>query len=193
LTLPNSVVEAMAGFHFCSMPDTPSSRRACPRGLAALMRIALSILMLLALLGSAVWLTWHPSTHRQALTIAPTGQPRFETSRGMQTVLLTLAVANATGSRLSGHLRLSVESQPNVLGFADADLLTPFKVGPRSTTLCTVRYNPHSPGLVLDAEYKKDRRLIEANVRRLLQGLGVPGGWTNDLWHSVRVARIVQQ
>ena len=156
------------------------------------MRTAIPSILLLAVLGLTIWLTRHHGTRRPTLTIMPAGQPRFEAGSRRKMVLLTLGVTNNTGSSLSQRFRLSFEREPSAFAFSDVDLLTPFKVGPRSGTLCTVRYDSHSRRLILDAEYKKDRGLAEATIRRLLQGLRVPGGWTNDLWHSVRVGRIVQ-
>ena len=76
------------------------------------MRLALSIVGVLALACLAAALYYGHKTRLPALTITPTGQPRFQTSTvgifgSMTTVWLPVAVTNNTGSTLIGNVGIA--------------------------------------------------------------------------------------
>jgi len=137
-------------------------------------------------------LFWHAKPDSPALTVVP-----IEGCPGQ----LVVAVTNNTKTPLSGRLRVSVEDYPvgpdgraaPEVETAMADHVTLFGLGPRSGKVCTVQYNPRYRRFVFSAEYTKSRGVLESKMQALLYRLHVPGVTTNDVWHTLRIGRIVQQ
>jgi hypothetical protein len=129
------------------------------------------------------------------LSIAPTGQPQFQTERVglgyLTTVYLPVAVTNHTGRNLLCWVgATSVESSSHHGPWFEGREV--IKLGPRSGTITMAEYNSSAGSWLLVADYLSVQSPWEVKLRRLLHRVRVPNVATNDVWRSLVVGRIVQ-
>jgi hypothetical protein len=63
---------------------------------------------------------------------------------------------------------------------------------PKAGALCTVRYMKGEPQCVLGADYQIVENPLTAKARKLLHACGLRWIGTNEVWHTLQVARIEQ-
>jgi hypothetical protein len=177
------------------------------------MRVALvvAILIVLASIGIFSWLT---RTAGCPLTITPAGEPQFvfpeERRTDIVVVSLPVAVTNNTRSKLLvcvGAVRATrlLEGTPEPFRIwrpYETDPSSPdgrirmiypsMELRPKAGALCTVRYMKGEPLCILGADYHIVGSPLEARVRLLLHTWGLRWIRTNDVWHTLQVARIEQ-
>ena len=149
----------------------------------------------LVLLVCGATLSFRSRANIPALSVTPTGQPRFQTSGagifGIVTeVYLSVAVTNKTPSTLIGHVGVTAGDNlgPNPSFVGDEF----FRLSPRSGKACTVHYGTSYAKWVLGADYLRVRSPAEVRLRAFLCRLHIPRVTTNDDWHSVIVGQIAQ-
>jgi len=177
------------------------------------MRVALVVasLVVLASIGIFWWLT---RTAGRPLTITPAGKPQFtfpeERRTDIAVVSLPVAVTNNTRSKLLvcvGAVRATrlLEGTPEPFRIwrpygtdplsrdGGTRMIYPsLELQPKAGALSTVRYLKGEPQCILGADYQTVCSPLEAKARLLLHTLGLRWIRTNDVWHTLQVARIEQ-
>ena len=155
-----------------------------------------------------------PRAAGRPLTIIPTGEPQFTFPEQGRTdiavVSLPVAVTNNTRSKLLvcvGVVRATrlLEGTPEPFRIwrpYNTDPLSrdglrymvmpSVELQPKAGALCTVSYMKGESLCILGADYHKVGSPIEARVRMLLHTWGLRWIRTNDVWHTLQIARIEQ-
>jgi hypothetical protein len=178
------------------------------------MRVALVVASLVVAASISISL-WATRTAGCPLTITPAGDPQFhfpeEGRTDIAVVSLPVAVTNNTRSKLLVCVDVAratrlLDGSPNPFRIwkpegvdpqsRDAARFTtvrePLELKPKAGALCTVRYMRGEPLCILGADYCRPRHSLEARVRLLLHTCGLRWIRTNDVWHTLQVARIEQ-
>jgi hypothetical protein len=177
------------------------------------MRLVLIIGSLVVLaFGSILWCLQR--TAGRPLTIVPAGEPQFvfpeERRRDIVVVHLPVAVTNNTSSKLLvcvGAVRATrllegtpepfriwrpYETDPRSRDGQIRMIYPSLELQPKAGALCTVSYMKCEPLCILGADYRKVGSPIEARLRLLLHTWGLRWVRTNDVWHTLQVAKIEQ-
>ncbi|HSU57102.1 MAG TPA: hypothetical protein VLT36_23880 [Candidatus Dormibacteraeota bacterium] len=167
------------------------------------------------LVSACVGIFWClPRPAGRPLTITPASEPQLTFPEQGRTdiavISFQVAVTNNTRSTLRvcvGAVRATrlLEGTPEPFRIwrpyntdplsRDGQMLMIFpsvELRPKSGALCTVRYLKGEPQCVLGADYHIVESALEVKARQLLHTCGLRWIGTNDVWHTLQVARIEQ-
>ena len=163
------------------------------------MRVALVIASLAILTSSSIY-WWLQRTAGCPLAIVSAREPQFvfpeEARTEILEVRLPVAVTNNTRSKLLVCVGVTpatrlLDGTPNPFRIW-RPYGTDLELQPKAGALCTVRYMKGEPPCVLGADYHIVESPLKAKVRLLLHTCGLRWIGTNDIWHTLQVARIEQ-
>ena len=176
-------------------------------------RVALVVASVVVLASVGIFLCL-PRTVGHPLTISPAGEPQFvypeKTRTDIVVVHLPVAVTNNTRSKLLvcvGAVRATrlLEGTPEPFRIwrpyntdpmsRDGQIRTIYpslELRPKAGAICTVSYMKGEPQCILGADYHIVENPLKAKLGRLLHTCGLRWIRTNEVWHTLQVARIEQ-
>jgi len=202
-----------------AMAGEPQRLHPCPNHFRSFtllaMRTRVALIGATAVVSACIGiLSYLPRTTGHPLTITPAGEPQFTFPEKDRTdiavVSLTVAVTNNTRAKLLvcvGAVRATrlLEGTPEPFRIwrpyntdplsrdGQIRMIHPsLELRPKAGALCTVRYMKGEPQCVLGADYHIVESPLKAKVRLLLHTCGLRSIRTNDVWHTLQVAKIEQ-